>query len=61
MYIDKSTSNLNERFEYVYSQKDIYIIVDKMTGVNYLLTSTGVTPLLNADGTVITTQSEGTW
>lgn len=57
-------NNPNDRFEYVYEQggtDKLMIIVDKMTGVNYLLTNTGITPLLNADGSVVTTQLEGTW
>lgn len=37
------------------------IIVDKETGVNYLsLTNGGITPLLNADGSIsVTKDSEG--
>ncbi len=62
MWTEKT--NPNDRFECVYSQVGqcrVQIIVDKMTGVNYLVSETGVTPLLNADGTVVSTQLEGTW
>ncbi len=64
MMLTEKRNNPNDRFEYVYEQggtDKLMIIVDKMTGVNYLLTNTGITPLLNADGSVVTTQLEGTW
>ena len=56
--------NPNDRFEYLYSQDGmcrVKILVDKMTGVNYLMTETGVTVMLNADGTPVMTPLEGTW
>ncbi len=53
------------RFELVYSQKtfsnpEFKIFVDRHTGVNYLVTmngtsSSGLTPLLKADGTPVIT------
>ena len=64
MLLTEKRNNPSDRFEYVYEQggmDKLMIIVDKMTGVNYLLTNTGITPLLNADGSVVTTQLEGTW
>ena len=60
----------NDRFEYVYSQGGNYdkvlVLKDKMTGVHYLVASSGdggmgITPLLNTDGTVFTTEIEETW
>jgi len=60
----------NSRFEYVYSQggvDKILVLKDKMTGVHYLITRTangngvGITPLMNADGSMFTTEVEETW
>lgn len=54
-------ANKEKRFERVYSQdmSSIQIVVDKTTGVNYLLCSgtggCGLTPLLNRDGTPMVT------
>ena len=54
----------DERFIRVYSQRsalgtETLILVDKVTGVNYLYQSVGygggLTPLLNADGTPVVT------
>jgi hypothetical protein len=61
--------NPNDRFEYVYSQgvnDKVLVLKDKITGVHYLVTSNGnsgmgITPLLNTDGTVFTTEIEETW
>ena len=64
MMLTEKRNNPNDRFEYVYEQggtDKLMIIVDKMTGVHYLLTNTGVTPLLNADGSFVTMQLEDTW
>lgn len=54
--------NKKIRFEIVYREPSIQVIVDKNTGVNYMLvisTSNGgvaVTPLLNKDGNPIITE-----
>ena len=64
MLLIEKRNNPNDRFEYVYEQggtDKLMIIVDKMTGVHYLLTNTGITPLLNADGSVVTMPLESTW
>ena len=54
----------DERFVQVYTQRtglgvETLILVDKVTGVNYLYQSIGygggLTPLLNADGTPVVT------
>lgn len=55
-----------KRFQLVYAQRgfqnpEMKIFVDRQTGVNYLVTmngtaSSGVTPLLNADGTPVVTR-----
>lgn len=34
------------------------VIVDRLTGVNYLSTDTGITPLLDKDGKIIITGPE---
>lgn len=56
--------NYNDRFITVYNQQSIglntKILVDKITGVNYLYTATykyggGLTPLLDANGKPIVT------
>ncbi len=54
-----------KRFELVYTQRsfsnpEFKIFVDRCTGVNYLVTmngtaSSGLTPLLNPDGTPVVT------
>ena len=60
----------NERFVKVYSQSsfstgNVSILVDKQTGVNYLFTQTGyasgLTPLLNRDGTPMVTPMPRTY
>ena len=64
MMLTEKRNNPNDRFEYIYEQggtDKMMIIIDKMWGVNYLMTTTGIAPLLNADGSVVTTQLEGTW
>ena len=57
-------ANTENRFIQVYSQKSAFgihmqILVDKVTGVNYLYTGYGygggLTPLLNSDGTPVVT------
>ncbi|MBQ6555766.1 MAG: xylan 1,4-beta-xylosidase [Firmicutes bacterium] len=55
-----------DRFEVIYRENtpmgkiQIKILVDKETGVNYLMTSddhgTGITPLLNSEGKPVTTK-----
>ena len=45
MLLTEKRNNPSDRFEYIYEQGG----------------TTGVTPLLNADGSVVTTQLEGTW
>ena len=57
---------MDNRFEFLKAEKadviatDATIIVDKETGVNYLLVRTGygagLTPLINADGKPIVTK-----
>ena len=45
-----------KRFEYIYSQDlTTHILVDKKTGVHYLETAHGVTPLLDNNGNPIIT------
>jgi len=51
-----------KRFETVYSESSIQVLVDKNTGVNYMLVISpnnggfAVTPLLNKDGKPIITE-----
>ena len=54
-----------ERFEWVYRQgrfNSIEVLVDKLTGVNYLYVASaygsGLTPLLNENGEVIIKKKE---
>lgn len=52
-------SEKQKRFETSYSQGlNFAVLVDRQTGVNYLMTSTGITPLLSPDGTPIVTVEE---
>lgn len=45
-----------ERFETIYSQCDVDVIVDRMTGVNYMVyNAEHVIPLLDSDGKVMVT------
>ncbi len=56
----------DKRFQEIYTQRsfrnpEMKIFVDRQTGVNYLITmngtsSSGITVLLNADGTPVVTQ-----
>lgn len=46
-----------KRFETTYTQgASLSIIVDNETGVNYLVHDTGITPLLNKDGSIVVTE-----
>ena len=54
-----------ERFEWVYRQgrfNSVEVLVDKLTGVNYLFVASayggGLTPLLNENGEVIIKKKE---
>ena len=52
-----------KRFITTFAQKHagliVYsVIVDRLTGVNYLNTDTGITPLLDKDGKIIITGPE---
>lgn len=50
-------ANKEKRFETIYTQgTSLSIVVDTETGVNYLIHDTGITPLLDKNGTVITTE-----
>ncbi len=52
-------SEKQKRFEISYSQGfNFSVLVDRQTGVNYLMASTGITPLLDADGKPIVTLVE---
>lgn len=45
-----------ERFETIYSQWDVDVIVDRKTGVNYMVyNDEHVIPLLDSDGKVMVT------
>lgn len=48
-----------KRFEKTYSQDlgTLQVVVDKETGVNYLLTSYGVTVMLDRDGKPLVTST----
>ncbi|MBQ7121629.1 MAG: xylan 1,4-beta-xylosidase [Clostridia bacterium] len=48
-----------KRFEKTYSQDlgTLQVIVDKETGVNYLLTSYGITVMLDRDGKPLVTST----
>lgn len=54
---DKNEKKNEKRFiikeEQVLSLSAVYIIVDTATGVNYLNTSDGITPLLDSNGNVV--------
>lgn len=61
------TQKSDKRFKKVYSDSSLFgaecsILVDTQTGVNYLSVhdsyGTGITPLLNADGTPVVTKTE---
>ena len=46
-----------KRFETIYTQgTSLSIVVDTETGVNYLVHDTGITPLLDKNGTVVITE-----
>lgn len=58
-------ANNDKRFEKIYTQgmmDTMEILVDKVTGVNYLFVTSGyaggLTPLLNRDGTPVITPVE---
>ena len=47
-------ANKEKRFETIYTQgTSLSIVVDTETGVNYLVHDTGITPLLDKNGTVV--------
>ncbi len=49
-------ANKEKRFETIYTQgTSLSIVVDTETGVNYLVHDTGITPLLDKNGTVVIT------
>lgn len=51
-------ANKEKRFETIYTQGTfLSIVVDTETGVNYLVHDTGITPLLDKNGTVIITEA----
>ena len=51
-------ANKERRFETIYTQgTSLSIVVDTETGVNYLVHDTGITPLLDKNGTVIITEA----
>jgi hypothetical protein len=48
--------NKEKRFETIYTQGTSWsIAIDSETGVNYLVHDTGITPLLNKDGSILIT------
>ena len=48
--------NKEKRFETIYTQGTSWsIVIDNETGVNYLVHDTSITPLLNKDGSIVTT------
>ena len=50
-------ANKEKRFETIYTQgTSLSIVVDTETGVNYLVHDTGITPLLDKNGTVVITE-----
>lgn len=51
-------ANKEKRFETIYTQgTSLSIVVDtEVTGVNYLVHDTGITPLLDKNGTVVITE-----
>ena len=50
-------ANKEKRFETIYTQGTSWsVIVDNETGVNYLVHDTGITPLLNKDGSIVITE-----
>ncbi len=52
-------SEKQKRFEVSYSQGlNFSVLVDRQTGVNYLMVSTGITPLLDAEGKPVVTLVE---
>ena len=50
-------ANKEKRFETIYTQGTSLSIVETETGVNYLVHDTGITPLLDKNGTVIITEA----
>lgn len=50
---EKKSKRFVIKEEQALSMSAIYIIVDTITGVNYLNSSTGITPLLDNQGNVI--------
>ena len=52
-----------KRFEKVYSQGlgEVKIMVDRITGVNYVFIGGGVTPLLDSEGKVVITPVHKDW
>ena len=52
-------ANKEKRFETIYTQgTSLSIVVDTETGVNYLVHDTGITPLLDKNGTVVITEKK---
>lgn len=52
-----ANTNKEKRFETIYTQgTSLSIVVDTETGVNYLVHDTGITPLLDKNGTVVITE-----
>ena len=50
-------ANKEKRFETIYTQgPSLSIVVDTETGVNDLVHDTGITPLLDKNGTVVITE-----
>ncbi len=50
-------TNKEKRFETIYTQGTPWsVVVDNETGVNYLVHDTGITPLLNKDGSIVVTE-----
>lgn len=50
-------ANREKRFETIYTQgTSLSIVVDTETGVNYLVHDTGITPLLDKNGTIVITE-----
>lgn len=50
-------ANKEKRFETTCTQGATWsIVVDNKTGVNFLVHDTGITPLLNKDGSIVVTE-----